>query len=71
MGCTTGSKEEPGGRKPVIRNRNNDDDDNNNNNDDVKVKVKFSLCFTKRHVMRTNFWGSESAAPCILNIGTR
>jgi hypothetical protein len=32
VGCTIGSREVPGERKPVIRDDDDDDDDDNNNN---------------------------------------
>jgi hypothetical protein len=35
----------------------------------VKVKVKFSLCLTKHHSVKT-YWGSGGIAPRILNFGT-
>jgi hypothetical protein len=36
----------------------------------IKVKVKFSLCLTKHHAMKT-YWGSGGIAPLILDLGTR
>jgi hypothetical protein len=35
----------------------------------VKVKVKFSLCLTKHHAMKT-YWGSRGIAPHIRDVGT-
>jgi hypothetical protein len=34
-------------------------------NGSIKVKVKFSLCLTKHHAMKT-YWGSGGIAPLIL-----
>jgi hypothetical protein len=36
----------------------------------IKEKVKFSLCLTKHHVMKT-YRGSGGIAPSILDLGTR
>jgi len=49
VGCTIGSREVPGERKPVIR-----------YDDKVKAKVKLSLCFflTKHHAKKA-YWGRE------------
>jgi hypothetical protein len=36
VGCTIGSREVPGERKPVIQNDDDDDDNNNNNNNNFR-----------------------------------
>jgi len=36
----------------------------------LKVKIKFSLCLTKQHAMKT-YWGSGGIAPPILDFDTR
>jgi hypothetical protein len=36
----------------------------------VKIKVKFLLCLTKHHAIKT-YWGSGGIAPRILVLGTR
>jgi hypothetical protein len=33
-------------------------------------KVKFSLCLTKHHAMKT-YWGNGGIAPRVLDLGTR
>jgi hypothetical protein len=53
VGCTIGSREVPGERKPMMR---YDDDYYYNNNN--KVKEKLSLCLTKHHTMKA-YWGLE------------
>jgi hypothetical protein len=35
----------------------------------VKVKAKFSLCFTKHHAVKT-YWGSGGIVPRILDLGS-
>jgi hypothetical protein len=43
---------------------------NTHGKDEKKVKLKFSLCLTKHHAMKT-YWGSGDTAPRILDFGTR
>jgi hypothetical protein len=42
----------------------------NNFHRTIKVKVKLSLCLTKRHTMKVH-WGSGGVTPLILDFGTR
>jgi hypothetical protein len=43
VGCTTGPREVPGERKPVIRDDDDDDDDDDNKNNIISINM---LCHT-------------------------